>query len=198
MLTMSALYPRIAVLEALLLTPKFDPTPNQFDPKLGAPGTVVKLLGANLGIGLKEVKFGDTAAVTTGQQSSSQVNVLAPTMAAGPVKITLTNAGGSVVTADSFTVLSATPPQFAASPNQFNPKIAPRTVPTLVTLFGSHFNQPGLFVLIAGQPAPIVGPIADGQITVSVGPVAGPGAFRFVLQNAVGGATSSDVFTFTP
>ncbi len=197
-LTLASVETRLARLEKLLLTPSFNASPNQFNPKLGAPATQVTLFGANLNLGSVTVQFGATAAALTGQQSNGQLNVLVPSMPAGLVPITVQTAGGIIVTGDTFDVLPPPPPQFAASPNQFNPKLGSKGVATQVTLFGSHFNQPPVSVTINGQAAPIVGSISDTQLTVSVGPVAATGAFTFHLQNAAGAADTTDTFTFTP
>jgi hypothetical protein len=195
-LSLASLENRLALLEQLLLTPKFAPSPNQFNPKLGAPGVVVSLFGANLNLGKPTVQFGATAAKLTGNQTSNQLNVVVPFMPAGNVPITISAAGGTIVSTDQFNVLALVP-TFNPSPNQFNPKLGPAG--TNVQLFGSNFTLQGNAtpnVKFGSTAANVVGTPTDVQIVVAVPAMAaGPVAISVTAGGSTG--TSTDPFNVT-
>jgi len=92
----------------IITVPTFNASPNQFNPKLGPPGTTINLLGNAFNVGFSggavSVRFGATAATILGTPTAGQINVTVPTMPTGQVKITVQTAGGSVTSIDSFSV----------------------------------------------------------------------------------------------
>ena len=81
----------------------------QFLPRTGAGGQNVTLNGQNFNFPPVTVRFDTTNAVVSGTPSATQIATIVPagmTTAGVPkgVKITVTTAGGSVVSADTFTV----------------------------------------------------------------------------------------------
>jgi hypothetical protein len=88
----------------ILITPAFAPTPNQFNPKFGAPGTLVTLFGNNFNVGAVSVRFGTVTATVNGTPTATQISTNVPTMPTGQVKITVQTAGGSVTSIDNFSV----------------------------------------------------------------------------------------------
>jgi hypothetical protein len=82
----------------------------QFLPKNGAGGQPVTLNGQNFNFGPVTVKFDTVTATVSGSPSATQIATAVPAglIAAGAppkgIKITVTTAGGTVVSADTFTV----------------------------------------------------------------------------------------------
>jgi hypothetical protein len=196
-LSLAAIEARLANLELLLLVPSFNASPNQFNPKVGAPGTTVNLLGTNLNLGTPTVLFGTTTAKLTGTQTSSQLSVQVPAVAAGNWNITINTPGGSTTSVDQFNVLPPPAPSFNASPNQFNPKLGVPTTP--VTLFGTNLTLGGTAtptVSFGNTAATIQGTPTDSQI-VAVVPQMANGATT--ISVTVSGTTiaTTDKFTVT-
>jgi hypothetical protein len=83
--------------------PAFNPSPNQFNPKLGAAGTTVTLFGTNFNIGPVSVSFGATPATVVGT-TATQIIVTSPAVPGSPiaVPITVQTGGGSTVSSDKF------------------------------------------------------------------------------------------------
>jgi IPT/TIG domain len=85
------------------------PTP-QFLPKSGVGGQTITLNGQNFNFGPVSVKFENRDATVTGTPTATAIATVVPSGMIGPgatpkgVKITVTTAGGSVVSADTFTV----------------------------------------------------------------------------------------------
>jgi hypothetical protein len=84
--------------------PTFNPSPNQFNPKLGLPNTSVTLFGNGFNVGSAKVFFGATVATLVGTPTATQIVAAVPTMATGPVTITVQTGGGQVTSSDTFTV----------------------------------------------------------------------------------------------
>jgi hypothetical protein len=86
------------------------PPTAQFLPKSGPGGQTITLNGQNFNFAPATVKFDTTAAIVSGVPSATQIAVVVPagmiTGGAPPkgVKITVTTPGGSVISADTFTV----------------------------------------------------------------------------------------------
>jgi hypothetical protein len=194
-LSLASIETRLALMEQLLLTPRFAPSPNQFNPKFGLPSRDVTLFGKNFDIGTVEVRFDTTVAQIVSPPTSTQVVTRVPTMTSGEIKITVKTDGGSAISDDTFTVLPQPPPTFAASPNQFNPKFGPAG--TNVTLFGNNFNvgTPSVRFGATGA-ATIVGTPTATQIAATV-PAIPPGAVKITVQTGGGSITSNDDFTVT-
>jgi hypothetical protein len=195
-LTVSTIQQRLALMERLLLLPNFIPAPNEFNPKFGSPGANITLFGNNFNLNPVSVLFGATAATLVGTPTANQIVVAVPNMApvAAPgVKLTVQTAGGSIVSTGGFIVLAPPAPIFAASPNQFNPKLGPAG--TSVTLFGSNFNVGTVSVNFAGTPATIVGTPTASQIVVTVPTIPGtPLNVTITVQTGGGSTTSTDKF----
>ena len=193
-LTMSAMEGRLRLLEQLILIPTFAPSPNQFTPKLGPPGTNVTLLGTNFNVSSPVVRFGNTSATIVGTPTNTQIVATVPAMAAGGVRITVQTIGGTVLSDDTFTVTLPPSPTFAPSPNQFTPKLgSPGT--TNVTLLGTNFNVPGLTVRFGSTTAAIVS-FSATQIVTTV-PAMPTGGGTITVQTNGGSVTSIDLFTVT-
>jgi hypothetical protein len=197
-LALASVESRLANLERLLLIPQFAASPNQFNPKLGTPGTTINLFGSNLNLGQVSVQFGTSPnqvqAKLTGNQSPSQLNVVVPFMPAGTVQISITTSGGTTISTDQFTVLALVP-VFNPSPNQFNPKVGAAGV--TVNLFGSNFTLQGNAtpsVKFGTTSATIVGSPTDTQINVTV-PSMAAGATKISVTAGGNTVTSTDSFT---
>jgi hypothetical protein len=154
-LTVSSLEQRLSLLEKLVLLPAFVnlPTP-QFIPRSGVINQLITLFGTNFNVGSMQVLFGGVPATIVGAPSPSQVVVqvppgLTPAGASVGVKLTVSNAGGSDVSDDTFTVLPN--PAFAAPGGQFTPVHG--TPGTQVTISGFNFNGGNLQVQFAGIAA---------------------------------------------
>lgn len=86
------------------------PPTAQFLPKSGPGGQTITLNGQNFNFAPVSVKFDTTTAIVSGTPSATQIATVVPAnmIAAGGqprgVKITVTTPGGSVVSADTFTV----------------------------------------------------------------------------------------------
>jgi hypothetical protein len=197
-LTLADVQKRVTLIEQLTVLPAFAAVGSQFSPKVGPPGQLVTLSGRNFDRTPVSVQFGTTAATVVGSVSANQIQVNAPSAPAGAYKITVTTAGGTVVSDDTFNLQPAIlPPAFAPSPNQFTPKVGP--VGQVVTLFGSNLNAPGLKVTFATIDAtPGILTVAPTQITVPVppGPLIGiPGGVKITITTSGGSTTSTDVFS---
>jgi IPT/TIG domain len=189
-LTLGDVERRTANLERLLLTPAFDPSPNQFSPKIGGAGQNVTLRGRNFNLVPVQVLFGAVSA-TVGSITPTQIVAPVPAGATGAVKITIITAGGSVVSDDTFTVLGGgPPPTFAASPNQFSPKAGGSG--TDVTLFGSNLNIAPVSVLF-GATAGTVMSASPTQVVARV-PAGVTGAVKLTVQTGGGSIISTDDF----
>ncbi len=96
--------------EITIPAPRFTPMPGpQFIPRSGVGGQTVTLSGTNFNFLPVTVKFDTTNASVSGAPSSNQiVTLVPPNMAAAgatrSVKITVTTAGGSVTSDDSFNI----------------------------------------------------------------------------------------------
>ena len=169
-LTMSDLERRLSLLERVLLLPAFvAPTSPQFIPQSGAIGRAITLYGSNFDVGSTAVLFGDIAAQIVGAPSATQIVALVPggltpAGAAVPVKITVSNDGGSAVSDENFNVAPA--PAFTQPGSQFSPVHG--TPGTQVTLNGFNFNASGLQVQFAAVNATVVGTPTATQIVVQV------------------------------
>jgi len=193
-LTVSEMAQRLALLEQLLLKPEFAPPGSQFSRPFGGPGASIILFGSHLDLGTVSVRFGMTVATIVGSPTPSQITVTVPSASPGPVKITVQTGGGSVTSHDDFLVLPP-PPDFAASPHQFNPTKGPATT-TNVTLFGSNFNFGPVSVRFGATVAVIVGTPTATQIVATV-PAIAAGLVKITVQNPGGFKTSDDSFEVT-
>jgi hypothetical protein len=205
-LTLSDVERRLSNMERLLLVPVFDPSPNQFTPKVGGAGTGVTLRGRNFDLAPIQVQFGAVAATVT-SATPTQIVAPVPVGATGAVRITVITNGGSVVSDDTFTILGGGPPPlFAAAPNEFSPKVGGPG--TNVTLFGTNLNVAPVAVrfgattatlvstsptqVVAQVPAGVTGPV---KITVSTGGGTAVSVDNFVAGTPPAFAASPNQFT---
>jgi hypothetical protein len=171
-LTMSDLEQRLSLMEEVLLLPAFvvpSPAHPQFSPKSGNIGDPITLNGFNFNVGSPHVLFGNLPAVIVGTPTPGQLVVqvpagLTPDGNTTQVHITVSNAGGSVVSDDEFLVRVA--PAFAAPRNQFSPVHGNPGTP--VTLSGFNFNVGTPRVLFGTVAATVVGPSTATSLTVQV------------------------------
>jgi hypothetical protein len=186
---------RLRVLEQIVMIPQFNASPGQFSPKLGTAGTTVTLYGKNFNIGTVVVRFGTIAAALAAAPTPTEITAIVPGGVSGPVKVSVETSGGTAVSVDNFTVLggggSGDPPAFAAAPGEFSPKVG--SISSSVTLFGSHFNEPGLIVKF-GAVIASVSSFTASQINTSV-PGGVAGAIKISVTTNFGTATSVDSFT---
>jgi hypothetical protein len=189
-LTVADIEGRLSLVEEILLLPAFvvPPAP-QFVPKSGVINQAITLNGTNFSVGTAKVIFGNEPARIVGAPSGNQIVARVPgglTPAGTPVQVnvTVTNAGGAVVSNDIFTVEPA--PAFADPGGQFSPVHG--TPGTQVTINGFNFNVGGLQVQF-------VPPGGAGAVTATV--IGTPTATQIVAQVPAGlvpaGSTSADV-----
>jgi hypothetical protein len=200
-LTVADMERRLSLVEKTLLLPAFvvSPAP-QFVPKSGVINQAITLNGTNFNVGTPTVRFGDAVARIVGTPSATQIVARVPgglTPAGNPVqvKLTVSNAGGAVVSDDTFTVQPA--PAFADPGGQFSP--ANGTPGTQVTLNGFNFNVGGLQVQFANVAATIVGTPTPTQIVVQVPAGLVPGGstsadVKITVTTTAGSVISDDTF----
>jgi hypothetical protein len=200
-LTVSDMERRMSLLERTLLLPAFAiPPAPQFVPKSGVIGQTITLNGSNFDVGTVTVRFGALSAHVVGTPSVNQIAAripggLTPGGTPAQVKVTVSNAGGAVVSDDTFTVQPA--PAFADPGGQFSP--ANGTPGTQVTVNGFNFNVGTPQVQFAGVAAAIVGTPTASQIVLQVPPGlvtgGGPSAdVRITVTTSAGSVVSDDTF----
>ncbi|MCP4655035.1 MAG: hypothetical protein GY856_06405 [bacterium] len=184
---------RLRVVEELSLIPTFAPSPNQFIPPVGAPGTEVRLFGRNFNVGTPRVLFGPREATVVGTPTATEIVATVPEDVEGLVRITVSTDGGTAVSDESFNVLPGVPvgdpPEFAASP-QFIPPVGAASTP--VRLLGNHFDGPNLHVAFGGEEA-AVDSVTATQIIARV-PAGISGQVTISVTTDFGSATSTATF----
>jgi hypothetical protein len=191
---------RLALLESLVVLPAFDQPPGEFVPPFGGEGTAVTLSGRNFDMGTPRVFLG-TDEVTVNTFTAETIGITVPAgLTAGPVKITVMTDVGSVTSIADFTVLASTPPVGDApvftSPTEFAPPFG--GVATTVTLFGDHFDAPGLTVEFDTQILSIDSVNTGGtphEIVVTIPSGFPSGAVNITVTTDFGSVTSSNQFT---
>lgn len=189
---------RLALLEALVVLPAFDPPPNEFAPNLGGAGTDVTLSGKNFNIGTPRVFFGTAEAALVGTPTADTIVAAVPAGPSGPVKITVITDSGTATTIQDFVVIPSVetgdPPEFAAPPNEFAPNLG--GVGTAVTLSGNHFDVPGLQVSFGAVAATIdsVNTGASPMEIVARVPSGVSGPVKISITTDAGTVTSTDDF----
>jgi hypothetical protein len=187
--------------EKTLMLPAFVTPPlPQFVPKSGAINQPITLSGSNFNVGPLTVAFGSVTAKVVGSPSANQIVArvpggLTPAGTAVPVKVTVTNAGGSVVSDDTFTVQPA--PAFADPGGQFSP--ANGTPGTQVTINGFNLNVGIPQVQFASVTATLVGTPTNTQAVVQVPAGLVPGGstsadVKITVTTSAGAAVSDDNF----
>jgi uncharacterized repeat protein (TIGR01451 family) len=159
-----------------------------FDPILGDPGTKVTIGGINLSNGFTVLKFGGVQApFTVTGQNGTQVRATVPTGAkSGP--LTMTNAFGTFVTADSFFVTGSAPFVTDLAPGQ-----GPRGTDIIIT--GGNFTSPAT-VRFNGVIDPTAAVTALTQIRATVPAAALSG--MVTVTTASGANTNGPIFYVPP
>ncbi|MFN2497149.1 MAG: IPT/TIG domain-containing protein [Pseudonocardiaceae bacterium] len=200
-LTVSDVERRLSLVEKTLLLPTFvTPPAPQFVPKSGVINQPITLNGTNFNVGTTTVRFGEVPAKIVGAPSATQVVArvpggLTPAGTPVPVKVTISNAGGSAVSDDSFTVRPA--PAFADPGGQFSPA---NGIPgAQVTLNGFNFHVGTPHVQFAAAAATVVGTPTATQLVVQVPAGLVPGGstsadVKITVATAEGSVVSDDVF----
>jgi len=200
-LTVADIERRLSLVEKTLLLPAFAvPPAPQFVPKSGVIGQAITLFGANFNVGTPTVSFGGVAARIIGTPSASQLVARVPgglTPAGTPaqVKLTVSNAGGAVVSDNPFSVQPA--PAFADPGGQFSP--ADGTPGTQVTISGFNFNAGGLQVQFGAAAATVTGTPTATQIVAQVPAGLVPAGsttadVKITVTTAAGSVASDDTF----
>lgn len=200
-LTVSDMEQRLSLMERALLLPAFVTPPSpQFLPRSGAINQTITLNGANFDVGPVTVRFGDVPATIVGAPSATQIVArvpggLTPAGTQASVRLSVTNPGGTVQSADTFTVLPS--PAFTAPGGQFSP--ANGTPGTQVTINGFNFNTSGLAVRFGSTVATLVGSATATRIVAQVPTGLVPGGntsanVRITVQTSAGTIESDDVF----
>jgi hypothetical protein len=200
-LTVADIERRLSLVEETLLLPAFvvPPAP-QFVPKSGVINQAITLNGTNFNVGTATVRFGGQSVRIVGTPSGNQIVARVPgglTPGGTPVqvKVTVSNAGGAVISDDTFTVQPA--PAFADPGGQFSP--AQGTPGTQVTINGFNFNVGGLQVQFAATAATISGTPTATQIVAQVPAGLVPGGstsadVQVTVTTTAGSVVSDDTF----
>jgi hypothetical protein len=113
----------------VLASPAFAPAGSQFSPPSGTQNTVVTLNGFNFNVGTPQVRFGAVqATLATPPPTANQIRATVPAGVVPPtgsvsVPITVTTTAGTIVSDDSFIVVSSQPP-LVWTPPFFSPRRA--------------------------------------------------------------------------
>jgi hypothetical protein len=194
-ITVTDIERRLQTIEELVMVPKFASPPGEFSPKVGGAGATVTLYGKNFNVGTVKVRFDTVYATIAGTPSLTEISATVPPGVSGAVKISVETDGGTATSVDSFTVIggggTGDPPAFAAPPGEFSPKVG--SIGASVTLFGTHFNEPGLTVKFGAVNA-VVNSSNATQISTSV-PSGASGSLKITVTTNHGSDISSDSFT---
>ncbi|MCL4179797.1 MAG: IPT/TIG domain-containing protein [Verrucomicrobia bacterium] len=159
-----------------------------FNPIQGGPGTPVTIGGINLSNGFTVLKFGGVQGTfTVTGQNGTQVRAIVPNGAkSGP--ITMTNAFGSFVTADSFFVTGSAP-----HVSELAPAKGARGTEVIIT--GGNFTSPAT-IRFNGVPDPTAAVTALTQIRATVPAAAWSGPVT--VTTASGTSSNGPVFYLPP
>ncbi|MEJ2009150.1 MAG: IPT/TIG domain-containing protein [Acidobacteriota bacterium] len=174
------------------------PTITSVVPDTGPPtgGKVVTINGANFTSGTQQtppsVSFGGVSASQVTVLSSSQMRVVTPPHAAGPVSVQIINpAGGSSQAGNAFTYTSTSPTISGVSPNS-----GPVTGGTAVTIAGTGFAN-GATVSFGGIAASGVSFVSSTQLNATI-PAHSTGKVDVTVTNPGGtDAVLVSAFTYT-
>ena len=205
-LNLVELVQRVSTLESLLVIPAFDPSPNQFSPPSGALNSFVTLHGRNFTLGTPQVVFGSNpgvpaatiAPIFTG--TNLEIKAQVPQGVSGNVTITVTTAGGTVTSQDTFVVI---PPPVLS---QFSPTSMFANSPVQVTINGNNLAEGNISVgfnaldasnnptgnitsiaVFSSSPTQIVTAPTQNLTTL--------GNYKILVQNNGGSVLSDDIFS---
>ena len=138
------------------------------------------------------MRFGNVVATIVGTPTVTQIIARVPNIPPGPIKITVVTSGGTDTSDDDFTVLPPPPPSFAASPNQFNPKLGQAGINVLLS--GNNFNIGTVAVRFGTVTASSLErqPRTRSSTTVPTGVT---GVVKITVQTSGGSVVSDDNFT---
>jgi len=162
------------------------PTITSFTPASGQAGTVVRITGTNF-TGATTVKFNGVVATPFTVVNSTLITAAVPN-GASTGKISVITPGGTVVSADSFTVLPSKP-----AITKFTPVSGP--VGTSVTITGTNFTG-ATAVKFNGTAATVRTVNSATSITATVPAGATTGKISVITPGGTG--VSTDSFTVTP
>jgi hypothetical protein len=162
------------------ITPLFGPS---------AGGTSVTITGTNFGPD-STVTFGPNASTNVTVNSSTQITAVTPPGVAGPVPVTVKDAGGSATAAQDFTYVA--PPTISS----FTPMLGPTSGGTHLTITGTGYAGPAT-VEIGGVFATNVVVVNPTTITANT-PAHAAGAFFVTVADPGGSVVSTGKFTFVP
>jgi IPT/TIG domain len=166
--------------------------PPEFNPTSGVAGTEVTLTGKNLDAGPVAVAFGSVDAAVT-FTSAEKLIVKVPAGVSGSVNVTVTTAGGPVLSKGSFVVVAGAAPELTAG-DPFTPRSSP--VGGQVTISGVNLDRQPVRVLFGTVQAP-VDSVAPNQITTRV-PDGVSGQFRITVSTGAGSVVSDIDFKVRP
>jgi hypothetical protein len=200
-LTVADMERRLSLVEKTLLLPAFAPLPQpQFIPRNAVINQTITLNGTNFNVGVPTVLIGTLPARIVGAASATHIVAqvpggLTPAGTAVQVKVTVTNAGGSVVSDDVLSVQPA--PAFADPGGQFSP--ANGTPGAQVTINGFNFNVGTPQVQFAATAATLVGTPTATQMVVQVPAGLVPGGstsadVKITVTTTAGSVVSDDTF----
>jgi IPT/TIG domain len=201
-LTIAALESRVSNLETLLLLPAFGTPGTQLVPSTQFVGQTVALNGRNLTVGTPKVWVGNVSAALSGSPTSTQLNFIVPTLAAGSYSVSLSTDGGGPITATD--VLTVKPPAGPPPPPPPNAPTLDATTPFTPTtqargqnivITGTNFNQANLTVWFGVTQAVVVNSSAV-QITATV-PSTAAGNYSISVDTAAGAVSSTAPFPVT-
>jgi hypothetical protein len=172
--------------------PANPPVVTGISPAIGTPGggDVVTITGSGL-LGATSVRFGTAAVPPMPGGSDTQITVITPPGAAGPVDVTVTSPGGTSA-AVQFTyaalpaVTGVAPPSGKAAGGD------------IVTITGSGFTG-ATGVQFGQSPAPAMNVISDSEITAITPQAASVGPVDVTVINPAGVSPTgaADQFTYT-
>ncbi len=169
------------------LNPAYGPT---------SGGTTVVITGTGLS-GTSSVTFGGTPGTGIVNTSDSQISVVTPAHAAGPVTVFITAAGGAAPAAEPFTYESVPPGVTSLSPTA-----GPVAGGTTVTITGSGFGpgDPNTTVTFGGAAGSMVDVVSTTKITVVTPPSPlpgdGHGPVNVTVSDSGGSTTLTNAFTY--
>jgi hypothetical protein len=164
------------------------PTVSGISPNNGPAtgGTVVTIAGTNF-TGTSQVNFGNVPATSFTVNSDQSITATAPGQSAGPVDVTVYNAGASgTSSADVFTYNPVgTPPAVTA----INPSVGSTNGGTVVTITGTNFT--GASAVKFGLLGSNYFRVISATSIYAVAPPEGPGTVDITVTTS--GGTSADV-----
>jgi hypothetical protein len=164
-----------------------------------AGGTPVVITGTNFYAldGTTEVHFGGTLAPAGSVHvtSTTTITAVSPPGAAGPVDVTVSDAGGTSVNNPPVTFTYVPPPVISA--NGINPDSGPTSGGTVVMITGTNLGSTGdTTVTFGGSQATDVTVNNTGTVVTATSPPGDPGTAQVIVTTTDGGPSNSLPFTY--